>query len=1165
MIESAQTESDALPPPTARRVDQICNQFEHGWRNNPPPRIEAFLDDACGPERTALLRELVPLDVDYRRQRGERPCVQDYAARFSELDPAWLADALAAEQAGADPCMTVDGEAPTVVPPDLCGRSVGDYELIAEIARGGMGVVYKARQKCLGRIVALKMILTGQLASASAVQRFRNEAENAASLDHPNIVPIYEVATHDGQPYFSMKLIEGGHLGQHLHQFTHDPKAAARLIAVVARAVHYAHQRGILHRDLKPANILLDAEGQPHVTDFGLAKRVAANVGQTQTGAIVGTPSYMSPEQARAEKALTTSTDVYALGAILYKLLAGRPPFKAETALETLAQVVGDEPVPPRRLCAATPRDLETICLKCLRKEPVQRYASAETLAEDLEHFLADEPIQARAARAWERSWRWCRRKPLAVGMAAVSIVAVLASVGVLVGLWYNARLTDANTQLESTNRQLEDASGQLQVALATVKAEKAKARRYLYLAEMSLAEQARKEKQIGRMVQHLRRLVPESPEEEDLRNWEWYHLWRQYHGEESRLHGHQGTVSAIAFSPGERLLASGGIDMTVRLWDTFTGKQLHVLTGHTGRVNGVAFSPDGKRLTSGSADKSVMIWDTATGRKLHSLQGHNASVKAIAFSRDGRQLYSGSEDMMVRTWDVESGESKIIKLAAKDRVADGMAFSSTGDRMAWSTNAIKARKQMSSIEVFDRQEGSVLCCIEERRISAGPVLSSDGTFLACAKGEDPSNRADSPRILLWDARGGPARLSLTGHRDTIASIAFSPDSKQLASASEDQTIKIWDVSTGKEIATLHEEQTALCLSFSADGQRLASGSEDGTVKLWALPGRGARALSPKGPTLHVAFSPDGQRLVGSGGAAVIWDVKSGNELQRPRGLSGNCRVEWSPESRYLAAGSRGQVWDVKKGMDTDIFEYLQNNVTGYGFAFSRDGRLVAACRGNEVRLWDRSNGRCLNIFQDNSAKPLGFWTATCVSFSPDGRFLAGGWGMINSPGPVGVLRVWDVATGQDVCRFERIHHSVWKVAFSPDGKRLAAAIGAPGGIGSPPRMPGTVKLWDTATWGEVATLRGHSACVWGLAFSSDSRRLATASGVYERSRPPKHPGEVKIWNAVTGHELITLEDPAAGVFGVAFSPDGRRLATASQDGTVKIWDGTPLAESPSP
>jgi WD40 repeat protein/tRNA A-37 threonylcarbamoyl transferase component Bud32 len=1151
-----------LPPTLARRVDQVCNRFETAWRSG-RPCIENFLHGSVEPERSAFLRELILLDVDYRRQRGETPRLEDYGSRFLELDPTWLLGALAA----ADPGATLERVAGTNGV-DLRGQEIGDYEMGEEIARGAMGVVYRARQKSLNRTVAVKMILAGQLASAAEVQRFRNEAENAASLDHANIVPIYEVGRHNDQPYFSMKLIEGGHLGQRSHEFTGNAKAAASLLATVAWAVHYAHQRGILHRDLKPANILLDAEGQPHVTDFGLAKRINGGAGQTQSGAIVGTPNYMSPEQAAGNsKGLTWAADVYALGAILYELLTGRPPFKAAMLLETLGQVMHDEPAPPRQLQPRTPRDLEVICLKCLRKEPERRYVSAQEFAEDLERFGAGEPIRARRVGSAERAARWLRLHPARAALIAVSALAVLALVGVVVGQSYNARLQDANTrlgttngqlqetksQLETINGQLEVSSNQLRTALGTVKAEKAKAHRYLYLAEMTLAEQARKEKQIGRMMQHLRSVIPESPGEEDLRNWEWYHLWRSYHGEQSRLRGHQGAVSAVAFGPDERLLASGGVDTTVRLWDTFTGKQVHVLEGHTGRVNGIAFSPDGKRLVSGSADKMVMMWDTATGRKLLSLSGHEAPVKAITFSPDGRQIYSGSVDKVVRVWDAENGQAKAIELAGHNKIARGMAFDPSGDRIAWSTTPVGLNR-LTPIAVCDRSTGDAFYSIQMKDVSTGPVFSLDGKFLACGTTEL------KPRLLTWDADNAQARLTLTGHGLAITSVAFSPDGKQLASASEDQTIKVWDVGTGKEAATLHEEQTALCLAFSLDSLRLASGSEDGTVKLWTPPGRGVRSLSPKGPTLHVAFSPDGRRLVGSGRDTIVWDVKTGNVFQRPKGLGSSSRVEWSPDGRYLASK---QVWDGQTDAKADGFSFLPGNMSGYGTAFSRDGKLIAGCDRGHIKLWDRAEERLLW-----STKALGssssMAAATCVALSADGRFLAAGWGLLTTSSQTGALRVWDVANGQEVFQFEGIRYGVWKVAFSPDGKRLAAAIGPPGSIGKPFPTPGTVKLWDTAGWGERATLRGHSACVWGLAFSPDSQRLASASGVYESGRPPKHPGEVKIWNVATGHELITLEDHGGGVFGVAFSPCGCRLATANQDGTVRIWDGTPLAETPA-
>ena len=395
---------------------------------------------------------------------GQVPDRQEWLARHPDLRED-LADFLAAQEEMnrlAGPLREVVRAAATLsqgadVTPgrlqdlllDSPSRFLGDYELLDVIGQGGMGVVYRARQKSLNRLVAVKRLRGGR--PAEETQRFRNEALTVAELDHAHIVPVYEVGEHDGQLYFSMKLFEGGSLAEHLDRYIADARAAARLVAEVARAVHHAHQRGVLHRDLKPSNILLDARGQPHVTDFGLAKRVTDEDSLTLSGQLVGTPGYMAPEQTVSKKApLTTAADVYGLGAILYALLTGRPPFRGETVLDTLQQVKEQE---PQRLCKLNPRvarDLETICLKCLRKEPAQRYGSAEALAEDLERFLNGEPIQARPMGALARLRRWCSRNPLG---AALGLTIGLAIVGLAVGtilLWQEKRQTsDALRQAE--------------------------------------------------------------------------------------------------------------------------------------------------------------------------------------------------------------------------------------------------------------------------------------------------------------------------------------------------------------------------------------------------------------------------------------------------------------------------------------------------------------------------------------------------------------------------------------------------------------------------------------------------------------------------------------------------------------------------------------------
>ena len=429
----------ATPAELRRCIDRFCDEFEALWRSGEPPKLEACLSKCPAAMREQLLHELLALELDYRLERGEVPTVQDYLNRFGE-QRAIVEQAFASHPALGEtqlPESTRWPRAPRAAAgASLVGSRLGKYEILAELGRGGMGVVYQARQADLDRIVAVKMLLSGPHAQAHDLEYFRREAEAVARLQHPHIVQVFDVGEHEGQPYFSLEYLPGGSLNKQLAGTPQPPQSAAALIVTLARALHHAHERGVVHRDLKPGNILLTTDGTPKITDFGLAKRLD-NQSHTVTGAVLGTPSYMAPEQAAGDsRRIGAAADIYGLGAILYELLTGRPPFKGETPWDTVAQVLTDEPVPPARLQPKVPRDLETICLKCLQKDIGRRYHTAAELADDLDRFRRGEPIEARPVRLAERLSKWARRRPAVAALAVACIAVILIGLVSTTSLW---------------------------------------------------------------------------------------------------------------------------------------------------------------------------------------------------------------------------------------------------------------------------------------------------------------------------------------------------------------------------------------------------------------------------------------------------------------------------------------------------------------------------------------------------------------------------------------------------------------------------------------------------------------------------------------------------------------------------------------------------------
>jgi eukaryotic-like serine/threonine-protein kinase len=992
-------------------------------------------------------------------------------------------------------------------------RYLGEYELIEEIARGGMGVVYRARQEKLNRLVALKLIRSGSLAGVDDLRRFRQEAEAIADLDHPHIIPIYEIGQDDDQPYFSMKLIEGGNLTRHIPRLKEDPGAVAALMVKVARAVHYAHQRTILHRDIKPSNILLDERDEPYVTDFGLAKRIGPESGTaaTVTGAVMGTPAYMPPEQARGgTKSVTTAADIYSLGATLYEALTGQPPFAGDSSAEIMRLVLDQEPVRPRSINPKLDRDLETICMKCLEKEPSRRYGSAEALAEDLERWHAGIPISARRVPVWERGVKWVKRRRALATLALLLLVTLVGLIGG--GLWFTLQL---GTALDLANR------GR-------------------FAADMNLARRALDDGLIYQVRDRLKAYQNGSLAAGDLRGFEWYYLANLCDRTPTRLRGHVKAVICVAFHPNGDQLVSGGDDGTVRIWDLNGRQAPHVFQGTGGVVHCVAVSPNGRWLAAGDERGGLRLWELETARE-QKFRGHESGLRSVAFSSDSGHLLSSDAAGVISQWDVMTGERDLsVRHRHEYEGAAPVGVAAIGSEVIGGTLAAYAPDDQTIVSV-GMDHWVMIWDVATRRkrdqIQAGGHIF--GFSIGRVHGFELALAELLPGIEIFNLEKlHEPRRRVPGVSRQVGAVAFGPGGRTLALAGYDGA-GLLDAKNGQILDLFGRvNRSPFALAFGTDGRMLAMavGHEIHLVRLdHSL--KGETVAASLGPIVRLAVSQD-ERLLPLGredGAIVVSGVLEKRVLHTLTGhglpVLGVAFIPGPDGARLVSVGADGLIliWNA----DSDVGP-IRTLVGGSGAVYSvavrPDGRQIAA--GGEdglVRTWDPATGRADLPPLDHGAP------VSALAYDRSGSALASG-GMDRT------VRLWSATSGRRLLGPLSHPHQLTGLEFSPDGRFLA-------GGGGTIDKGGTIVVWHASS-GKISAEVDCARGVDSLSFSPDSRRIATCGS----------DAVVQVWDPTGGHETLALDGHGDRVSAIRFAPRDLRLYSAGRDGVVKLWDGSRTA-----